>query len=228
MLLNRIMLFLLLALALVLPSPAAAQAPDRDAGQYVILSAQYGTEHRFMDVTQRLREVARHDMVFRAGNETFGADPAPGVLKILRILARGPRGQVQTFDYREGSMVDGALFRGWNRGEWGNGQADEGEFLILSAQYGTERRHVDVTRRLKELASADRIFRMGNASFGVDPDFGKLKTLRIYARGLDGRERMFEYVEGGLVDGALFRGWGRGEWADPKDRWSGHWDGQQH
>ncbi len=37
-------------------------------------------------------------------------------------------------------------------------QPDQGEFLILSAQYGTENRHVDVTGRLKELAAHDRTF----------------------------------------------------------------------
>jgi hypothetical protein len=100
-------------------------------------------------------------------------------------------------------------------------------FLILSAQYGTQRHHVDVTNRLKELARADRQFRMGNDSFGVDPDRGRVKTLRIYARGPNGRERMFEYREGSVVDGAQFRGWGRGEWGNGNDRWSGRWEGEE-
>ena len=47
---------------------------------------------------------------------------------------------------------------------------DAGQYVILSAQYGTERNHVDVTNRLKELAQRDRVFRMGNSTFGVDPD----------------------------------------------------------
>ena len=68
---------------------------------------------------------------------------------------------------------------------------DSGEFLILSAQYGTASRHVDVTRRLKELARTDRSFRVSNSLFGVDPDRGRVKVLRIYARGPKGRERMF-------------------------------------
>ncbi len=66
-------------------------------------------------------------------------------------------------------------------------QGDSGEYVILSAQYGTARRHVDVTNRLKEVARRDRIFRMGNSTFGVDPDRGQVKTLRIYARGPDGQ-----------------------------------------
>src|SRR5437867_5626118 len=74
--------------------------------------------------------------------------------------------------------------------------SDSGQYVILSAQYGTARRHVDVSNRLKELARQDRTFRMGNSTFGVDPDRGQVKALRIYARGPDGRERMFEYREG--------------------------------
>jgi len=84
---------------------------------------------------------------------------------------------------------------------------------------------VDVSNRLKELARQDRIFRMGNSTFGVDPDPGQVKALRIYARGPDGRERMFEYREGSTVDGSQFRSWGRGDWGN--ERWSGRWEGRE-
>src|SRR5207248_527807 len=102
---------------------------------------------------------------------------------------------------------------------------DEGQYVILSAQYGTERNHVDVTNRLKELARQDRNFRMGNDSFGVDPDRGHVKVLRIYARGPNGGERMFEFREGSVVDGSQFRSWGSGQWGD--GNWSGRWDGRR-
>jgi hypothetical protein len=244
-------LFLMLALS-VLTVMAAAQ----DSGEYVILSAQYGTEHHHVDVTNTLKIVASHDQRFRMGNRTFGVDPDRGRVKVLRIFARGPNGQERMFEYREGTVIDGAQFRGWGRGEWGhggwsgnwNGEAerhdemerheamehhdegqrrDEGEFRILSAQYGTERNHVDVTHRLKELARADLHFQMGNGTFGVDPDPGRIKTLRIYARGPHGHERMFEFREGSFVDGSQFRGWGRGDWGNENDRWSGRWEGER-
>ena len=64
--------------------------------------------------------------------------------------------------------------------------ADEGEYVILSAQYGNEGNHVDVTNRLKELARRDRRFRVDYRTFG-DPAPGQAKSLRIYARGPDGR-----------------------------------------
>ena len=209
---------------------------DNDAGEYVILSAQYGSERRHVEVTNQLREMARQDLTFRLDYRTFGVDPDEGHAKSLRIFARDANGQEQMFEYRDNSVIDGAIFRGWGRGEWGNGGwsgnwngggGDAGEYVILSAQYGTGRSHVDVTERLKELARQDRQFRMGNYTFGVDPDRGVVKTLRIYARGPNGREQLFEYQEGSVVDGAQFRGWGRGEWGNGDDRWSGRWEGEE-
>jgi hypothetical protein len=227
----RFAIFLMLALSFLAGTVSA------DVGQYVILSAQYGTARNHVDVTQRLKQIARADQPFRMGNSTFGIDPDRGVVKVLRIYARGPDGRERMFEYREGSWVDGAQFRSWGGGNWGNGGwsgnwdgggggGDTGTFLILSAQYGTARSHVDVTQRLKELARTNQPFRMGNSTFGIDPDHGVVKVLRIYARGPNGRERMFEYREGSWVDGSQFRGWGRGDWAsgNGNDRWSGQWD----
>ncbi len=210
---------------------------NSDAGQYLIISAQYGNERRHVDVTNQLKELARQDRVFRLNYRTFGVDPAEGHAKVLRIFARGPNGQEQMFEYRDNSLIDGAIFSGWSEGQWGGGgwsgnwnggyRSDEGQFLILSAQYGSEWRHVDVTQRLKELARADVRFRMGNSTFGIDPEPGVVKVLRIYARGPNGRERMFEYREGSVVDGSQFRAWGRGDWAGNDDRWSGRWEGEE-
>ena len=102
---------------------------------------------------------------------------------------------------------------------------DAGQYVILSAQYGTRRKHVDVTDRLKEIARQDRLFVMGNSTFGVDPDHGHVKTLRIYARDPNGQERMFEYREGNTIDGSQFRGWGRGDWGN--QGWNGGWEGHK-
>jgi hypothetical protein len=234
----RIVMVLMLALS-CLPGKLAAQGPrGGDAGEYVILSAQYGTERSHVDVTNRLKELARLDRPFRINNDSMATDPARGEAKVLRVFARGPNGQERMFEFREGSVFDGTMFRSWRRGDWGAGGwsgnwngggngGGAGLFVILSAQYGTERRHVDVTERLKELARADLQFRMGNRTFGVDPDPGVVKMLRIYARGPNGRERMFEYREGSVVDGAQFRSWGRGDWGNGNDRWSGRWEGEE-
>jgi hypothetical protein len=220
----RCILLLCVSVCLLVLASAAA-----DEGEFVILGAHYGTASHHIDVTERLRQLARADRPFRVGNDLFGVDPEYRVVKVLRIYARGAEGHERMFEYREGSWVNGALFRGWNRGEWGGGwngnwDADESDLVILGAQYGTPRHHVDVTERLRELARDDVTFRMGNDTFGVDPDYGVVKALRIYARGPNGRVRMFEYREGSIIDGARFRDWSRGEWARDQDRWDGRWD----
>jgi len=221
----------LASLVLILLASTLAMA-QFDDGQYQILQARYGTSRNNVDVTSRLKELARQDRTFRMGNSTFGFDPDPGVIKTLRIYARGRNGRTRTFEYAEGSTVDGSMFTGWAGGNWGhggwnggwgdrNGDGDEGQYEILQARYGTARNNVDVTERLKQLASQDRTFRMGNSTFGIDPDRGVLKTLRIYARGRNGRTRMFEYAEGSTVDGSEFTGWSSGNWG--RGGWNGGW-----
>jgi hypothetical protein len=202
-----------------------AFAQPRDGGEYRILQARYGTAQRNVDVTGRLQELARRDLQFRIENDTFGGDPDEGRVKTLRIFARAPNGQTQTFEYREGDVLDGSRFAGWSggrwgdsnyRGGWGDGRrghrGDEGAYRIQQALYGTSRRNVDVTDRLRELARSDRSFRLTNELFGTDPAEGRVKTLRIFTRGPGGTSKTFEYREGSVIDGAQFAGWGRGDW----------------
>ena len=215
--------------SILLATTAVAQYGD--TGQYTILQARYGTERNNVDVTRRLQELARSDRSCRMGNSTFGVDPDPGRVKTLRIYARDRNGRNRMFEYREGSTVDGSLFSGWSGGDWGGGwdggwggpgNGDSGQYTILQARYGTERNNVDVTRRLQELARADQRFRMGNSTFGVDPDPGRVKTLRIYTRDRSGRTRTFEYREGSTVDGSQFSGWRSGNWGG--GGWNGGWN----
>jgi hypothetical protein len=213
--------------ALLVPVVLALVVGSAAAQEYRIVSADYGFRRERVDVTDRLRELARENATFRMGNSTFGIDPSPGNVKTLRIFAIGPDGRSRTFEYREGGVVDGSLFSGWGRGEWArspeNGQAYRPEYMILRALYGVARRNVDVTERLRELASRDAAFRMGNSTFGVDPAPGRVKTLRIWARRPGEPPRLFEYQEGSFVDGAQFSGWRAGSWGDP--RWNGGWEG---
>ena len=229
---------------------AMAQLNGRDEGQYQIVRAFYGTARRNVDVTDRLRQLAARDRTFRMGNSTFGIDPDEGVVKTLRIITRDRSGRERMFEYTEGSTVNGALFTGWSSGNWGRDKwnggwggsgggpvgvdgrpggvgpgavGDEGQYQIVQALYGTVRRNVDVTDRLRQLAAQDRTFRMGNSTFGIDPDEGVVKTLRIFTRDRSGRERMFEYTEGSTVNGALFTGWSSGNWG--RERRTGGWGG---
>lgn len=190
------------------------------AQQYRIISADYGYGRDRVDVTQRLRDLARTNATFRMGNSTFGMDPAPGRVKTLRIQTTGPGGRPRTFEYREGSVINGADFSGWGGGQWGK----QPEFVILRAWYGVPGRNVDVTQRLRDLAARNAFFRMGNSTFGIDPAHGVVKTLRIWARGPNGSPRSFDYREGSIVDGSMFSGWGGGSWGATS--WNGGWDGR--
>lgn len=207
----------------------AAAARDDDDGEFVILHARYGTEANHADVTGRLRELARRDQSFRLENDVFGMDPDPGRTKTLRIFARDRSGRERTFEYRERDWVNGNQFVGWGGGSWGNAGGsngwhgndgrDSGEFTIRYATYGTRQREVDVTDRLRELARRDQRFRLGNDTFGIDPDPGQTKRLRIVTRERGGQERVFEYRENMVVDGAQFIGWGGGNWGGNDNGW---------
>jgi hypothetical protein len=100
-------------------------------------------------------------------------------------------------------------------------RGDDGDYQILHARYGTSSRNVDVTQRLKYLASRDRTFRVGNDTMGTDPAPGDTKVLRIFARGPGGNTRTFEYGEYKTVDGNLFTGWSGGNWG--QGGWGGGW-----
>ena len=200
------------------------------AQQYEIMRADYGAGSQRSDVTATFRQVVCSGQRFRMGNSTFGFDPSPGNKKSLRVYVRGPRGQQTTQEFPESSTIDGSQYL--CRGGGGGYRPppppppDRGVWTIMHAAYGTERRNVDVTQRLRELASRTLTFRMGNSTFGVDPDPGRIKTLRIYARGAGGQRRMFEYRESSTIDGSMFSGWRNGNWG--RDPWNGRWNDQDY
>ena len=69
-----------------------------------IIRAVYGTRGRYVDVTDRVRQLAQDSHPFTASNETFGVDPYPGHQKQLKISYwRGSTRQNQ--QYQEGSLV---------------------------------------------------------------------------------------------------------------------------
>ncbi|WP_431258836.1 hypothetical protein ACQ86G_00535 [Roseateles chitinivorans] len=229
---SRAMLAALMLLVAMLTGSSAWAA--RDDGEWQVLSARYGTAQRNMDVTDRLRDLARRDDRVRVTNELFGNDPAYGQTKTLRIYARNRNGDNRTFEFREGSVIDGNDFTGWRGGDWGQGGGhgnwegggghDDGAYAILGARYGIPEASIDVTGRLRELARRDAKVRVTNDLFRDDPAVGRTKTLRIYARDRSGQVRTFDYREGAWIDGGQFTGWGRGEWG--QGGWNGGWDGR--
>ena len=190
-----------------------------------LLGGVLGVEARAQELAKNVEEIlADVDRVVAA---------VPEAQRPRVYFARGPNGDERMFEFVDGSGFDSAAFNGWARGDWGAEPWNGGwwgtgpKFLILSAQYGSEFRHVDVTGRLKELARENRQLRIDYRTFRVDPDVGHAKALRVFARGPNGRERMFEFRDGDIIDGRQFRGWGTGEWAGENDRWSGRWEGEE-
>lgn len=213
--------WLLLVFTLLLSSTAWAQ---RDEGPYQIQQAVYGTDQYSIDVTDRLRQLARRDQRFRLTNDLFDADPAPRQRKTLRIFARGPDGQTHTFDYIEYSWVDGAQFSGWSSGRWGRGgenngrqageygNASRGHEDILQATYGTPESRFDVTQRIRQLVQSHQRFQLNNDLFNGDPAPGQRKTLQIHMGGYGGQPQILEFAEGSWIDGSRLTGARADQW----------------
>lgn len=191
------------------------ESGNRD--EYQILRAQYGTAERNIDVTHRLRELARRDQRFLLRNETFGTDPHPGRHKVLRIFGRNRSGQTRTFEYAESTWVDGSAFSGWGSGDWGHeggrggwGDSPWGDpgngsrprpysddsLRILYADYGADNQRMDITARLRlQIQDGQLNVKVSNSTAGGDPADGRPKQMRI-TYSINGRERHNVWNEG--------------------------------
>lgn len=210
---------LTLAAVAVLSGAVAAQ-------EFVILHASYGTPHRNIDVTQRLRQLAAANATFQLTWRTFG-DPAEGRAKTLRIYARGPRGAKRVFEYQDNSIIDGSLFSGWGGGNWagdpwqggwnpgpgwtigrppagpGPGYPGGGNrrLQILSAKYGAGRQQVDVTGRLQSLSNNGSLrIQVTLGSLAVaDPAPNVIKTLFVSYSVGNGKRQTRSAQDGGYI-----------------------------
>jgi len=106
-----------------------------------IVRAEYGHDTRWTDVTDLVRRASRGgrlDIV--VSNQTFGGDPAPAELKALRIEYT-LNGRPMQENIPENTRL--VLPRGYE------GRQDFRDGLtIVSAQYGSNRRRVDVSRQV--------------------------------------------------------------------------------
>lgn len=194
-------------IAAALPATPAFAQRQGDQGEYQILQARYGTASRNMDVTDRLKQLARQDRPIQITNDLFGEDPAAGEVKALRIYARGGDGATRVFEYRENDFIEGSQFRGWSGGRWGQGgnsrggwdgnaTGPRGGLTIVSARYGDERRSREVSDRLRSMVRNGRLdIPVENDTFGVDPAPGRNKGL-VLVYSVNGQRQEVRVPEG--------------------------------
>ncbi len=100
------------AITLFLVTTAAAQQT------WWVQSADYGAGNQRQDVTSTLRQRVNGPN-FQINSGTMGANPAPGMNKTLRIVARDSAGKVRDFHYKDGAILNTAMFSGAPAPSWG-------------------------------------------------------------------------------------------------------------
>ncbi len=187
-----------LAIVLILCTlPAAAQQT------WWIQSADYGAGNQRQDVTDTLRRRVSGPN-FQISSGTMGVNPAPGTNKSLRIVARDASGKVRDFHYKDGAILNTAMFSGapapswggrppswWNGNPpgwggggnppgWGGNQPGNNYGLrIVSATWGAGRQTQDVTNRLQGYVRNNRISVKATPQNFGDPAYGVSKTLNV-------------------------------------------------
>ena len=78
--------------------------PEDHRAAVRINKAIYGARGRYVDVTNRIRELAAGRRAFTVSTKTFGVDPTPGRQKLLKILYRRGR-TTRTQQYADGDSV---------------------------------------------------------------------------------------------------------------------------
>jgi hypothetical protein len=214
-------LFSFLAVALSFPAAASAQRDydrDRDRDNEVlpgpgwqVTRADWGAEDRRVDVTNRVRVLLSGGGTIKVNNTNLGGDPAEGARKVLRIRARNLRGESREFTFVEGEYVDATQFYNYNGGFV---EDQNPGWRVMWAEWGSGDRYVDVTRRVRELLSANRRVKINNTNLGGDPAVGARKVLRVSARDNRGEVRQFSFEEGQYIEASQFYNYRRGHRRD--------------
>ena len=151
-----------------------ANARARD---FSIVRAEYGQGTRWQDVTELLtREIRSGTLRMDVNNNTMGGDPAPAVVKVLRVQYNY-RGQPRTVTVAENAQLN--LPEG-NGAIGNNTNANSTQVTILEAYYGAQGRRNNVIGLLNSAMRNDRVnLRVNNASMGGDPYPGPDKELYV-------------------------------------------------
>lgn len=136
-----------------------------------INSAQYGASH-MTDVTARLASLVRdNSLSLRVAYDTIGVDPDEGRTKHLDVnyTYNGVPGHVTLRDGETLNLPDASIV--------GIG----GGLRILTAEYGTGYRLIDVTSRLNAQVQSNTLeLRITNDSMGGDPAHEEAKWLDVW------------------------------------------------
>jgi DnaJ-like protein len=196
---SRLALAILGGMACLLFSASSAMAQGGE-----LVSAEWGVQGRRVDVTARVRSLARNGVLnFQVTRFVLGVDPDPHRVKDLLIRVRRWDGQVEEYDYAERGVVNLELdpeygYQPSERGHWGDrdderrgdhdrdGNHDRDydrrgpRLRILRAYYGAEGQFINVTDALQGRIDDGRIYiRVDNNSMGGDPLPGRRKWLRV-------------------------------------------------
>src|SRR5690348_6172968 len=85
--------------------------------------------------------------------------------------------------------------------------AQDNDWQIVRAEYGSRTQHNDVTDILKDLIGRGGVngrVAVNNQTIGGDPAVGADKHLRTWARNRRNEEREFDFKEGGFIEAAMF------------------------
>jgi len=135
-----------------------------------IIRAEYGSEHRQMDVTARLNSQVQGDRVnLRITNDAMGGDPAEDRRKEL-IVWYSFNGRTARAMVNEKDVLELPGSQGYS----------EGNLHIMRAQYGADYRYHDVTALLNSRVQNDSLnLQINNDTMGGDPADDKRKVLSV-------------------------------------------------
>jgi hypothetical protein len=140
-----------------------------------VAHAQYGTDSRFVDVTDVLNShIERGQLSLRVLDDTMGGDPAYGVPKKLVVWYTRDGRELQA-SVNEGDYLN---LPGAGSGAW-----SQARLQILRADYGADNHYANVTSRVTAGIQDDQLnLRVSNDAMGGDPAENQHKTLSIWYR----------------------------------------------
>jgi hypothetical protein len=161
-----------------------------------LMWAEWGSENRWMDVTDRMRTLLVGSGMIKVSNQNMGGDPAVGAEKVLRISARDARGRTRHFSYKEGSSFDASEFYSYSGGGYYPPNDAGFGLRIVRAYYGLNGRNNDVTEQLRSMVQGNSlVVQVNNNNMGGDPAVGADKVLTVIYR-INDREQTATVKEG--------------------------------